>query len=122
MKSEVIDFVRGSFQSIWSLELMLVLQRSPERFWAADELVAELRGSRVVVDQSLAGLLAAGFLFTDEAERVRYCPASAEIERLARETADAYRRKPDAVRRAILSGATGRLHMLADAFRLKSDP
>lgn len=122
MNSDVSDFVRSSFRSIWSLELMLFLQRSPERSWAADELVAELRGSRAVVDQSLAGLLAGGFVFTDESDRVRYQPASADIDRLARATADVYRRKPNAVRHAILSGTADKLHVLADAFKLKSDP
>lgn len=121
MNSELLAFVRGSFHSVWSLELMLLLQRDAERSWTREELVHELRGSRVVVDQGVAGLLAAGFILRDEAARVRYQPASAAIDRLARATADAYRRKPDSVRRAIISDHNHKLQMLADAFRLKDD-
>ena len=119
MNSELLAFVRGSFSSVWSLELMLLLQRNAGRSWTNEELVREMRGSRVVVDQSVAGLLAAGFILRDDSEHVRYQPASADIDRLARATADAYRRKPDRVRRAIVSDFDDKLQQLADAFRLK---
>jgi hypothetical protein len=121
MNSEITEFVRSSFRSVWSLELMLLLQREPTRCWQPDELVSELRGSRTLVDQSVLALLAAAFIFTDGEGRICYRPATPEIDRLARATADAYRRKPDAVRRVILTGSGHKLHMLADAFRLKGD-
>jgi hypothetical protein len=121
MNSELLAFLRGSFHSVWSLELMLLLRRRRERSWTPDELVHELRGSRAVVDQSVAGLLAAGFILRDDDARVRYQPASAEIDRLARATADVYRRKPDSVRRVIISDYERKLRMLADAFRIKDE-
>lgn len=121
MNSEVAEFVRSSFRSVWSLELLLLLQRDPNRCWTTEELVNELRGSRTLVDQSVLALLAAAFIFADENDRVCYRPATPEIDRLARATADAYGRRPDSVRRAILTGSKDKLHMLADAFRLKGD-
>lgn len=99
---------------------MLFLQRS-ERAWKSDELVAEMRASRVVIDQSMADLLAAGFVFIDDEKRVRYGPANAEIDRMARDTAQLYSRQPDRVRRAIVSRADDKLVNLAEAFRFKGD-
>lgn len=100
---------------------MLFLQQQPDRAWAAEELVTELRSSRGVVDQSIETLLAGGFILRDDDNRTRYQPASPEIDRLAHATADVYRRKPGPVRRAILSGSSEKLQTLADGFKLRMD-
>lgn len=120
MRTNILTFVRSSFRSVWALELMLFL-RGSERAWKSDELVAEMRASRVVIDQSMADLLAAGFVFIDDEKRVRYGPANAEIDRMARDTAQLYSRQPDRVRRAIVSRADDKLVNLAEAFRFKGD-
>ena len=120
MRTDILTFVRSSFRSVWALELMLFLQRSG-RAWKTDELVAEMRASQVVVDQSMADLLAAGFVLMDDDQRVRYGPASAEIDHMARETALLYGRQPDRVRRAIVTRSDAKLVDLAEAFRFKSD-
>lgn len=121
MTVDILNFVNGSFRSIWSLELLLFLQRHAGRSWSRHELVVELRGSPNIVDQSMAALLAAGFVIFDAEQRVQYCPASEDVDRMAHATADLYRRKPDRVRRAILSPSEEKLRALADAFKLKGD-
>jgi hypothetical protein len=118
MRTVILTFVQSSFRSVWALELMLFLQRS-DRAWKSDELVTELRASQVVVDQSMADLLAAGFVFVDGDQRIHYGPANAEIDRMARETAQLYRQQPDRVRRAIVSRSENQLNILAEAFRFK---
>ena len=44
-----------------------------------------------------------------------------DMERLVEKTADAYRRKPDAVRRAIIAAGPSELSAFADAFKLRRD-
>ena len=117
----VTSFIRGSFRSMWALELLLHLKRMHERAWSAAELVDALRGSALIVDQSLDGLMRAGLVSVDGEGCARFQPATAEIERLADETEQLYARRPDAVRRIIVSGNHDGLAIFADAFRLWKD-
>lgn len=119
--AEVVGFIRNSFRSVWSLELLLLLKSDPKRKWSQPELVDQLRSSELVVRQSVASLVAAGLLLPEGDERVRYAPASRDIRRLAEATERLYERKPDAVRRLIVSSSIDQLAAFADAFRLRKD-
>jgi hypothetical protein len=118
--ANLLAFIQGSFRSIWSMELLLLLKSDPERFWSRDDLVAALRGSHVVVAQSIDSLFAAG-LVSMEDNGVRYAPASADIESLANEAEHYYAKKPDAVRRMIVTASHGQLRAFSDAFKLRRD-
>jgi len=117
----VSSFIRGAFRSVWALELLLHLKRTRERAWSADELVEILRGSALIVSQSLDGLMRAGLISIDEKGCARYQPVSSELEQLMDSTQEFYSRKPEAVRRAILSAGHPGLANFADAFRLWKD-
>lgn len=117
---EVSRFLRSSFRSIWSLELLLLLKRDPRR-WTHGELVATLRASDLIVGQGLDGLAAAGLVSVDEAGAAAYRPASPGIAQLADGVESLYARSPDAVRRTIVSASAGGLAAFADAFRLRKD-
>jgi hypothetical protein len=120
-QEELTSFIRSTFRSIWSLELLLFLVGQRERCWSRSELVTALRASDLIVAQSLEALVAAGLLSIDEAGCARYSPAAADLERLTERTRELYGRSPDAVRRMIISSATGGLAAFADAFRLRKD-
>lgn len=113
---EVLRFVQSSFRSVWSLEMLLLLKRTPEP-WTKDGLVASLRASELVVAQAIDSLVAAGLASTDDDGRVIYAPAPGS-ERLVDATEALYARRPDAVRRAIVAPLPGSLSAFADAFRL----
>jgi hypothetical protein len=117
----VSSFIRGSFRSMWALELLLHLKRTSERAWSTAQLVDTLRGSALIVDQSLDGLIRAGLASIDAEGCARFQPATAEIARLADETEQLYARRPEAVRRIIVSGDHPGLATFADAFRLWKD-
>lgn len=117
----VSSFIRGSFRSLWALELLLHLKRTHERAWSTDELVEALRGSALIVDQSLEGLMRAGLVSIDAQGCARFRPATAELARLIEETEALYSRKPGTVRRIIVSGTHSGLATFADAFRLWKD-
>ena len=121
MSNDIFEFVRTSFPSVWALELMMFLQEEPERSWSAEDLELELRGSPVIVELSLSSLVDAGIVVTSSDGRFRYQPASEDVDLLARATSELYRKKPDAVRRVILSSSTTKFQDLADAFKLKRD-
>jgi len=120
MQDELDDFVQSSFKSVWALELLLFLKRHAGQAWAVDDLVRELRGSTPVVTQSLATLETSGIVATDGGN-ARYAPASAALGELCDAVERAYREKPNAVRRTILTAPNEKLQTLADAFRLRKD-
>lgn len=121
LDKDILDFIQGSFKSVWSLELMVFMQQHRAQPWSVDELVRELRGSVPVVTESLATLQASGLIAPDRGGTFRYLPASPELDRLASALERAYRERPNAVRRAILSSPNEKLQTFADAFRLKKD-
>jgi hypothetical protein len=117
---EIATFIRSSFTSIWSLELLLHLKAQPWASPTRQQLVTDLRASDVIVDSSINSLLAAGLIVQDEPETCRYSPASQDLGALVDDTEMLYRKQPDAVRRVIVVG-TGNLAAFADAFRLRRD-
>ena len=117
----VSNFIRGAFRSVWALELLLHLRRTRERAWSTEELVEALRGSALIVAQSLDGLMRAGLVSIDEQGCARYQPASPEIEQLMDAALELYARKPETVRRIIVSAGHPGLANFADAFRLCKD-
>ena len=117
----VADFIRSSFRSVWSLELMLHLKRERDREWSTDELVDALRGSHLIVSQSLQSLMTAGLISIDRQGCARFRPVAADLDRLADDAERLYLRSPDAVRRMIVTHAHPGLTSFADAFRLWRD-
>ncbi len=118
---DVAGFIGSSFRSVWAIELLLHLKRNSSREWTTADLVAVLRASELVVANGLASLVAAGLVVQDEAGQAHYAPASPDIARLADATETLYATKPDAVRRLIVSSASGGVAAFADAFRLRRD-
>lgn len=117
---DVLSFIRSSFRSVWSLEVLLLLKAQP-RPWAPAEIVAALRASELIVVQSLDALTAAGLVLADGAEAATYRPASARLADLVEGAESLYARSPDAVRRLIVGASAGGLAAFADAFRLRKD-
>jgi len=116
---EILRFIASSFRSVWSLELLLVL-RSEQRSWSHQELVTTMRASQLVVTRALAALEAAG-LVSNDGDKAQYMPVSGDVATLVNDAAALYSKKPDAVRRAIVSASAGDATAFAEAFRLRKD-
>ena len=114
-------FLRDNFKSVWALELLLQLERQPDRSFTPGDLVVALRASQGIVEKGLLSLVAAGLIVADEDGRVRYAPASPDLCTLVERVRDEYASRPDAVRRVIVSGAASGASAFADAFRLRKD-
>ncbi len=120
-KLEVSQFITDTFRSVWALEVLCFLRRNRERGISPGELIAGLRGSDLVVSQSVDALLTAGLVVVEQDGSVRYGPASAELAQLVDDTAALYSKSPDAVRRLIVASANPGVAAFADAFRLRKD-
>ena len=118
---EVASFIRATFRSVWALELLSFLRRNRDRALTHAEMVAELRGSDLVVTQSVAGLAAAGLVLAEADGSARYAPASGDLDALAGQAEELYGSSPDAVRRLIVAAANPGITAFADSFRLRKD-
>jgi DNA-binding transcriptional regulator PaaX len=118
---DIAAFLRAHFKSVWALELLLFLKADARRAWTGEQLVEALRTSETIVTTSLASLVAGGLIVDEPEGRVRYAPASDDLSRLVDVTQALYAKKPDAVRRVIVSGAATGLSAFANSFRLRND-
>lgn len=114
---EILRFIGSSFRSVWALELLLVL-KSDRRAWLHDELVSTMRASELVVTKALEALEAAG-LVSNEGGRAEYMPVNDDIATLIDRSEALYAKRPDAVRRAIVSASSDGAAAFADAFKLR---
>ena len=120
-KTDIERFISSTFRSVWDLELLLELRRSPDQSRTTQELVSTLRASDVIVARGIDTLVAAGLLSEEKDGSVRYGPASSELGEQVAGAAELYRGKPDAVRRLIIGSSTSGLAAFSDAFRIKGD-
>lgn len=114
---DISDFVRRNVRSVWTLELLLLLRRAPERRWGVSELVGELRASEALVVDNLQVLARIGLAIADECARYRYASAGAALDDICDRLAEAYRVRPVAVINLIAKPDP--LKSLADAFKLR---
>ena len=118
---EVSGFIRATFRSVWSLELLCFLRSRRESAWTHTEMVTALRASDLVITQSLESLLAAGLIMVEDSGAARYQPISETVDALVAATEDLYRKQPDAVRRLIVAPGSDGLESFANAFKLWKD-
>jgi len=114
---ETLRFITASFPSVWALELLLVLKRG-QGACTREDLVERLRGSDAVVSKALDALFAAG-LVSMEGDKAFYSPVNRGAEASVDRAEDLYRRRPNAVCRAIVSTRTSGAAAFAAAFKLR---
>jgi hypothetical protein len=115
--AELPSFIRLHFQSVWALEIMLLLRREPCRWWPVDDIVADLRASRMLVLANLERFERGGLVIPDHQQKYRFSPATPAAVELCDALAAAYRERPVATIN-LIAAPEERLQQLADAFRL----
>lgn len=120
-RSTIERFISSTFRSVWDLELLLELTRTPEESRTTEQLVSALRASDVIVSKGIDTLLAAGLILEESGGSVRFAPASAELAASVAGAFDLYRARPDAVRRRIIASSTRGLEAFSEAFRIVGD-
>jgi DNA-binding GntR family transcriptional regulator len=116
---DVIAFIRAHIGSVYTLELLLLLKRHPDRTWQASDLVRELRSSGTAVAEALNRLIRAGLVSENSAGDYAFVPTSPEHERIATEIESAYARTPISVVKAIVAAPDEKLRLFSNAFKLK---
>lgn len=120
-EADIRNFIQATFRSVWALELLCLLRQKRDRRLSHAEMVTGLRGSDLVVTQSVEALAAAGLVLVEADGSARYAPVGEELDQLAAQAEALYARSPDAVRRMIVSAANPGLTAFADAFKLRKD-
>jgi hypothetical protein len=117
----ILKLIRQSFRSAWDLELLLLLRRNHAAAHTVDSLIRDLRGSQLIVADSLHMLTAIGLVQEEPAGLFRYRPATPELESLVEELEKTYAMFPVGLTEAIRSLPNDRIRTFADAFRLRKD-
>jgi hypothetical protein len=118
LPADLAAFLQTTIKSVWALELLLLLRRHRDKRWGIEALIHELRASTAIVAAGLAALAAARIV--EESDFCfRYRPATPELDALAQRLEQAYAQFPVAVTNAILAAPDHKMHIFADAFRLK---
>jgi biotin operon repressor len=118
---DIAAFIRDSVPSIWTLELLLFLRKNEGSAWSTDQLIRELRGSRLLVIDIIASLERAGLVVEESDSSFRYGPTKAEVDDLILRLDRLSVERPMAVRNAIVSAPHDRVQVFADAFRVKKE-
>lgn len=119
VEKDVSEFLRSTFRSIWSLELLFLLADDASRCWSISEMVAALRASELVVNRAVDDLHAAGLLVPEPDGCFRYAPFTEDVRSLVISARSLYARSPDAVRRMIIRSQSNHLLKFADAFKFR---
>ncbi|HEX4078471.1 MAG TPA: hypothetical protein VHX61_06315 [Rhizomicrobium sp.] len=118
-EEEILAFVRASLASVWELELLLLLYRSPQRHWDAKEIDRQLRASETVVAYALRRLRVAGLVAETTKDRFQYRPGLPRLHAIVQALEIAYRTNPISVVKVILGAPDSNLRIFSEAFRLK---
>lgn len=118
---ELGEFLTSSFQSVWTLETLLLMAREPSRCWSHADLVTALRASDLIVEKAVGELEALGLLVPERDDCVRYCPASPDLAALVVAAQELYARSPGSVRRLIVVAGRSSVSAFADAFRFRRE-
>lgn len=114
--------VESCLDSVWSLEMLLLIHAQPNRRWKTAELVTELRSSELVVAQSVRCLGGAGLLIDQGDGTFRYATVSPDLAVFVARLEDEYRARPNHIRRIIVGRSNGKLTSFSDAFLLRKPP
>lgn len=118
---DIEQFISDSFSSIWDLELLSVVLQEPQRAQTAEELVERMRASKLVVEQGIKALIAAGMASIDSDGRLHFQPVNDDVAERARQAMEFYIRFPGRARRLMIARQSPGLTAFAEAFRLRKD-
>jgi hypothetical protein len=118
LPKRVTEFLQSKVTSVDRLEALLLLQRSPDRWWSAEAVADELGVSPASMSAALDGLCSQNLLDVRVAQAVlfRYRPAGTQDEEAVRELVDAYRTRRLLVLKVVMP-ANESIRQFADAFR-----
>jgi len=120
---EFCRFLRAAAPSVDAAELLLALQREPERWWSAPEASAALRPGTALDEADAARYFAvfqaAGLVAVAPDKRVQYRPSDEALAGHVRTLEQGYRERPVTLIRVIYALRDSSIQSFADAFKLR---
>lgn len=120
---EVKRFITEHINSVFQLEVLLLLYNQRAREWGAEEVDAELGIGTEEAGRQLADLHARGLLKVKESPHslYRYGPETDELDSAVSGLAKAYSERRINVLSLIFSKDVDKVRLFAEAFRLRKD-
>ena len=120
VSDEARQFIDRYIDSLETLEVLLLLQRSPERTWRAAEVASSLQLGDVVADRSLSKLCGKSLLDVRLGSDLFYsfAPRLPHLRQGAQELARAYASNRLAVLKLVSGRARAPVRDFAEAFRI----
>lgn len=100
---KLFAFIAAHIKSVWAIEQMHVLARTPDASWEIDALVRETRSSPIAAQEALRSLQDSGLVTRTSDGAYRFAPKSDELNRLAQGALKAYIERPRFVIQAIFA-------------------
>ena len=123
MTPEAEELVERAVDTIYQIEILMLLRRSPDRYWCVEEIAAELRMTFTTVASSVSRLHVNGLLAAGDANPVayayRYEPRSLVLHAGVESLALVYEADPLPVLKAVLNKPPRALRTFSDAFVLR---
>ncbi len=116
LDDELKQLIESSFDSVWTLELLLLLCSAPRQSRTVQKLVDELRSSELIVRTSLKTLRTGGLVLEADDGTVQYAPVTPTLDAVVARLVEDYRTRPDTIRRIIVAPPTAKLKVFSDAF------
>ncbi|HWM44211.1 MAG TPA: hypothetical protein VNP36_17375 [Burkholderiales bacterium] len=120
---EFCRFLRAAVPTVDAAEVLLLLSRERERWWAVPEAAAALAPgvslSEVDAARYLAVFQAGGLIAIGPDKRAQYRPGDAALEAHVHTLEQAYRERPVTLIRVIYALRDSSIQSFADAFRLR---
>jgi hypothetical protein len=117
------EFLHQCIDSVEQLEVLLLLQRTPDKSWTADSVADALGMARHAAAAALEGLGSRNLLDVRIAEGVFYQfrPGTPDLDAAARSVAQSYREHRALVLAIVAGRPSTTIRDFADAFRLRDD-
>ena len=113
-------FIREQIQTVFRLEVLLLLHRNQSRSFTTAEITSELGVSTDVAQEQLTALEASGLLGQSNTEETayRYHPADAALRSMVDQLAVSYSRQRVPILSLMLAKRPDRIRLFAEAFKL----
>lgn len=118
---DVKRFLAEHIDSLFQLEVLLLLQARPDVSWTAEHVDRETRIGVESVKALLANFEQRGFLSVGPDLAYRYQPANAEVDRVIKLVATTYRERRVKVTSFIYASPLDSIRSFAEAFRIRKD-
>jgi hypothetical protein len=119
LPEDVRHFLHQNIESVEQLEVLLLLWRTPERGWTADDVATAVYSHPTSVIRRLAMLLGQGLLREREPGCFQYAPRTPELHATVTRLDHMYRERRVAVITLIASKPIENVRAFSDAFRIR---